>query len=315
MKGFWQRSKGRWRVFFVILLIPFILSGNLLAETIGVIIPGNVHYYREIHNAFLSRLKKGGYSERVEIVLQKPYPDYISQSNAARKLNALDVDIILAYGANSTLAVMDTKTKIPIIYSCLSESFAQKLRGKNITGVSYRLIPSSLVRYMKEITNIKRMGIIYNSSDPDSVMQMEDVRRALDQYNVGTELIKLNSYKDIKKALSGRNIDAIFITQSPVVEMVFPQIIDFSRSQRIPTASLLPGYSGHYPTIALYVRESEIGERIAEMTIKILEGLSPDRVKTSCCNEVELVLNLREVKEMGYRIPMDLVATATRLIQ
>lgn len=286
-----------------------------MAETIGVIITGNVHYYKEIHNAFLSRLKKEGYSERVEIVLQKPYPDYISLSNAARKLNALDVDLILTYGASSTLAVMDTKTKTPTIYSCLSESFAQKLKGKNITGVSYRLFPSSLIRYMKEITTIKTMGIIYNSNDPDSVLQMDDVRKALHQYNIGVELININSVRDVKKALSGRNIEGIFITQSPLVEMVFSQIIDFSRSHKIPTASLLPGYSGYYPTIALYIRENEIGEKIAKMTINILEGLSPNRVETSCCNEVELVFNLKEVKEMGYRIPMDLVATATRLIQ
>lgn len=315
MKGFSQKLKESGLVFFATFFALFILSGNLFAETIGIIMSGNIHYYNEIHRAFLSRLKKEGYSDRVEIVLQKPYPDYISLSNAARKLNALDVDLIITYGAGSTMAVMDTKTKTPLIYSCLSETFAQRIRGRNITGISYRLIPSSLLRYIKEIVTIKSIGIIYNSNDPDSLSQMEDIRKASEQYGMRAELINLSTVRDVKKVLSGRGIDAIFITQVPVTETAFTQIIEFSRSQRIPTASMLPGTSGHYPTIALYTREKEIGERIAEMTIKILDGLSPDKVKVSCCNEVELVFNLKEVKEMGYKIPMDLVATATKLIQ
>lgn len=315
MKGSSQKVKKRGFAFFVTFFTFLLLSGNLLAETVGIIMSGNIHYYNEIHRAFLSRLKKEGYSDRVEIVLQKPYPDYISLSNAARKLNALDVDLIITYGAGSTMAVIDTKTKTPLIYSCLSDTFAQRVRGRNITGISYRLFPSSLLRYIKEIVTIKSIGIIYSSNDPDSVLQMEDIRKASEHYGMRTELINLNNVRDVKKILSGRGIDAILITQAPVTEAAFTQIIEFSRSQRIPSASLLPGNSGHYPTIALYAKEKEIGEKIAEMTIKILDGSNPERVKVSCCNEVELVFNLREVKEMGYKIPMDLVATATKLIQ
>lgn len=315
MKRFSQGAKITARTFFVILLTLFFFSESVIAETIGIIMSGNIQYHRDIHNAFVSRLKKEGYIDRVEIVLQKPFPDYISLSNAARKLNALDVDLIITYGANSTMAVIDTKTKTPLIYSCLTESFSQKIRGRNITGLSYRLFPSSLLRYIKEVTAVRNIGIIYSSIDPDSVLQMEEVRRASEQYGMRAELINLNTARDVKKALSGRNIDAIFITQSPVTGMALRKIIEFSRSQRIPTASLLPGESGYYPTIALYVREKEIGEKIAEMTIKVLDGSSHAGVKTSCCDEVELVFNLKEVKEMGYKIPMDLVATATKLIQ
>lgn len=315
MKGFYQRIKKRWQVFFVIFLIFSFLPKNLPAETIGVIIPGEVHYYRETYNAFLSRLKREGYIERLKLVLQKPYPDYISLSNAARKLNALDVDLILTFGSSSTLAVIDTKTKTPIVYSCLSESFAQRLKGRNIIGINYKIFPSSLVRYLREIANIKKLGIIFSPNDPDSVIQMEDVRKAAEQYGIRAEPISLSDNRDVKKSLSGRNIDAIFITQSALVEMVFTQIIEFSRSKRMPTASLLPGFPGYYPTISLYVNERELGGKVAEMTIKILDGLPPELIKVSCCNEIELVFNLKEVKEMGYKIPMNLVATATKLIQ
>lgn len=314
MKGFYQRIKKRWQVFVIFLIFSF-LPKDLQAETIGVIIPGGVHYYRETYNAFLSRLKSEGYIERLNLILQKPYPDYISLSNAARKLNALDVDLILTFGSSSTLAVIDTKTKTPIIYSCLSESFAQRLKGRNITGINYKIFPSSLVRYLREIANIKKLGIIFSPNDPDSVIQMEDVRKTAEQYGIRAEPISLSDNRDVKKSLSGRNIDAIFITQSALVEMVFTQIIEFSRSKRMPTASLLPGFPGYYPTISLYVNERELGGKVAEMTIKILDGLPPKLIKVLCCNEIELVFNLKEVKEMGYKIPMNLVAIATKLIQ
>lgn len=302
-------------LFFVILFAFFIFLENLLAETVGIIMPGNVSYYREIHNAFLNKLKREGYGERVNIVLQKPYPDYISLSNAARKLDALGVDLIIAYGTNTAMAVIHTKTKVPLIYACITDSFAQKIRGRNITGISYRIFPSSLLRYIREITTIKSVGIIYSTNDPDSVLQMEDIRRASEQYGIKAELIIMNTVHDAKRALKGRNIDAVFITQSPVIQMALTEIIDIARARRMLTASLLPGISGHYPTIALYVKEEEIGDRIVEMMTKILGGLPADKVKVSCCDGVELAFNLKEVKEMGYRIPSDLVVSATRLIQ
>lgn len=310
-----QRMKRIAQGLFLTIIALLFLPQDLMAETIGVIIPGNIQYYREVHNSFLARLKKEGFSERVEVILQKPHPDYISMSNAARKLSALDVDLIITYGAPPTVALLDLKTKIPTVYSCLSESFAQKVRGRNITGVSYRLFPSSLIRYIKEIVPVKTIGIIYSLNDPDSIMQMEEIRKASEQYGFKAELITLDTARDVRRILSIRDIDAIFITQTPVAELALPQIIQYARLRRIPTASLLPGDAGHHPTIALYIRQKELGEKIAEIAIGIMDGLSPERIKVSCCNEVELVFNLREVKEMGYKIPMDLVATATRLIQ
>ncbi len=315
MKYFLQRFKAWFRVFFMTLLVFSLFSENLLAETVGIIIPGDLQYYRDVYSAFMSRLRKEGYADRLDIISQKPYPDYVSLSNAARKLNALDVDLIITYGAVSTMAVLDTKTKIPLIYSLVSESFSQKIKGRNTTGISYRLFPSSLIKYIRELTLIQSIGIIYSSNDPESVLQMEDVKKASEQYGIRTELFNLNNVKEPRKLLSGKHIDAIFITHSPLVEMAFSQIIEFSRLHKIPTASLLPHKSGQYPTVSLYIRERELGEKIAEMTIKIIEGNPPNRVKVSCCNEVELVLNLREVKEMGYKIPVDLVAAATKLIQ
>jgi len=310
-----QRIMKKGAGLFVLLLIFFLLTGDLSAETIGVILSGDIRHYREIHDSFLSKLKRAGYSERVDIILQRPYPDYLSLSNAARKLSAYDVDMFITYGAASTQAVLDLKTKTPVIYSSLSEPYAMKLSGKNVTGVSYRVYPSTLLRYLREIVTIRTIGIVYNSGDPDSVIQMEDIKKASEQYGFRVAAVSLKTVKDARNIFYGQNPDAIFITQTPVAEMALPVILEYARAHRIPTASLFPGDYGYHPTISLYARPKELGEKMAEVVIRILDGSNPDKVKVSCCNEVELVFNLKEVKEMGYRIPMDLVATATRLIQ
>ena len=48
----------------------------------------DIPHYREAHGAFLSKLGKGGYAEKVETIVQRPYPDPFSMRNAVRKLVA-----------------------------------------------------------------------------------------------------------------------------------------------------------------------------------------------------------------------------------
>jgi ABC-type uncharacterized transport system substrate-binding protein len=124
----------------------------LAAEnTIGVIMTGDIPYYQELHSAFMTKLGKEGFTGNTEVILQKPYPDSISLSNAARKLIAMDVDVIVAYGTPAALAVVNEKTKIPLIYA-VYEPFTQRLKSRYSSGVN--IAGSSLLRYLRGLKQI-----------------------------------------------------------------------------------------------------------------------------------------------------------------
>lgn len=281
-------------------------------KTIGVIITGDIKYYRDIHGAFLSKLYKEGYRDKVKIITQTPHSDPISLSNAVRKLIAIDVDVIVAYGAPATVAVVREKTKIPLVYSGVYEPIASKIKAGNVTGISTRLSVSSLLRYLRGIASISTMGIIYNAQEDDSVYQAREVYKLAGQYGIRAESLNLQGAYDVKAMLSRKKWDAIFVAGNCMSASMFSEVADYSRSRRIPTASLMPHRSA---IVALYIGHKDIGEKTAEKVANILRGVSPERVARGSSNSTELIFNLKEAVDDGLNIPVELVTEATELIK
>ena len=86
-----------------LLFCPATLSAKML---VGVIMTADIPYYRSMHQSMFVALKQQlPPGEDVEFILQRPFPDPIAWSNAARKLIAIEVDLIVSYGAPATQAV------------------------------------------------------------------------------------------------------------------------------------------------------------------------------------------------------------------
>ena len=157
----------------ICLLFPFhVLAAE--KKTIGVIMTGDIPYYSKMHKAFTARLSREGYGD-VQVVLQRPYPDQVSWSNAARKLIAVDVDIIVTYGASVTLAAINERTSIPIVYAGVYNPDAIGITGKNTTGSISKVPTSSLIRYLKGITAITSLGVLYSDIEKESIKQAEEI--------------------------------------------------------------------------------------------------------------------------------------------
>lgn len=281
-------------------------------KSIGVIIAGDIKYYRDVQNIFMSKLNREGHADRVKVLVQTPYPDSISLSNAVRKLIAVDVDVIVTYGASATVAAYNEKTKIPIVYADVYESVASRLKAANITGVSSKLPISSLLRYLRGIAPVKTLGIVYSSGEEDSAYQAKELYKLSDLYGLKVEPINLQGRRNIKALLSNKKFDAIIITHSCMANMVFQDIEDFAKMHKVPVASLMPGRNF---IIALYANPKELGEKSAERVIKILNGTSPERISRTCASDTELVFNLKEAVSIGFDIPVELVTEATKLIK
>ncbi len=296
---------------------------NLIAQelspqtAIGFIIPGDIQYYRDMHNAFVSRLNKEGYGARVKIFVQKPYPDHISIRNAVRKLVAMDVDLIIAYGTASVLAAYYERTKIPVVYAGAYEPLIKDLKAKNITGVSMKIPISSLLRYLNEIKPISSLGVAYCMFEEDSVYQLKELIHFSDQYKYKVEAINVHSPHDVMRLSSeflGKSLDAIFITTSSNVSAISSAIIDISREKKIPTASMMPGHKS-WAIVSLFNSPESQGIIAAEKAIKILDGFSPNEVKRDTVSNTELIFNLKEAMKMGFKIPINLMTEATRLLE
>ena len=299
----------------MLLLLAARPSSSLSAEnTIGVIMTGNIPYYDDLHGALMAKLRKEGIAGKTEVIVQKPYPDSISLSNAARKLIAMDVDAIVAYGAPAALAVVKEKTKIPMVYAAVYEPIISRVKSRYNTGISVKLSISSLLRYLKALKHLTTLGVVYNSGEEDSVYQFMEISKLAEAQGIKIEGINLKRHQEAKEKLALKKMDALLLTGSSVAHMGMDQVVEYVKEQRIPLASFLFGRDSRI-IVGLTTSPVEQGDKTAEKVIKILDGVPPEKIKPESSNEVELMFNLKEATAMGWKLPMDLVTEATRLIK
>ena len=302
----------------ILLAVLFVLATapNLHAEKrVGVIMTGDIPYYGAIHEVFRSELdKRFAGDEKIEIVLQRPFPDSISWSNAARKLIAFDVDLIVTYGAPATHAVIHEKSRIPLVYTGFYEPGEVALDSKYVTGCGFKVPLSSLLRYFKRLKTVNTLGIIFSSLEEDSVRQYETMARLAGQQDIIVEKINIRSQADLDKLRSIKS-DAVFITGSSLAHLWLDDIVAILEKDQVPVADIFPDNDEVGVLMALYQPSHAQGEIAAEMAWQILSGTKPADLATHTFRDTELVFNLIEAKRLGLNFPIQLLIEATRVIE
>lgn len=291
----------------------FIVAGSATAaeKTIGVIMTGNIPYYKEMHKAFTEGFAAEGMG-KVEVLLQTPTPEPMSWANAARKLISVGADLIVTYGAPATLTTMAETSEIPIVFAGVYDPQALGIMGKNATGVSSKVPVASLVKNLKGISNFKTLGVVFSESEKDTVLQVNDVKQLESSFGFKSSRFSVKKSDDIAKIT---NVEALFLTTGCAAMHCVNNIIGVARKAKIPTGTTIGGGEGSGIILTLSANPQEQGKEAAKIAARIFKGAKPASVPFEPPKKIDLIVNLKEATDMGLKIPFDLLTTATRVIK
>lgn len=293
--------------------VPAVAAEEIL---IGVVMTGNIPYYGAMHEAVTDGLKSRTPSgTQIKFIVQKPFPDSIALSNAARKLIAADVDLIVAYGSPATLAVMHETSGIPIVYAGVYDPGAGQVAGKLVTGCGYKVPLSSLLRHLRSLKQFTTLSVAYSSLEEDSVRQMTELSDLAKEQGFVLQKINIRSPQDVKNIDPKTVGDALFVTGSSIANAALEKIVAFFKEHGQPSVAILPDVAETGIVITLYQSPQEQGEKAAEMVVKVMLGQKPSNVKTEILRNTDLVFNLREAKNLGLKPPINLIAESTKVIK
>jgi putative ABC transport system substrate-binding protein len=303
------------KVLLPLLLWAFLPASAFGKTVVGVLMPGNSSYFQEIHKAFLITLAaKTPSGTTFEIIVQKPYPDAIALSNAARKLLAADPDIVVTYGTSATLAVLNEKGRSLVIYGGVYDPLTAQLAGPRATGCGFKIPLTSLLRYLRELKKIESLNVLYCSLEDDSVRQLTELSELAKEQQLTLNPINLKNREDLKKATLDKG-DAIFLTGSSVVASMLDEILALAKNRQQPSVGIFPDRDEAGITIALYHDPLAQGRKMAEIAALVLAGHPPNEIKSETLRNTELMFNLKEAKIIGVKIPFQMVAEASKVIK
>ncbi|MBI4823373.1 MAG: ABC transporter substrate-binding protein [Nitrospirae bacterium] len=294
----------------ILLFITLLASQTLAAEkTIGVILTGNTPFYQAIHKAFLEELKRRGI--KAEILVQTPSSETMAWVNAARKVVTVNVDIIVTYGTSATVAAVSETSEIPVVFSGVFDPETVG-RKRNVTGASSKVPLIGIVKLLKDLKDFARLGIIYNDTEKDTVKQATEIEGLGSKFSFQPVKFNIKRLGDTQKI---KDIDALILTTCCAAFQCIDNIVEVSRRLKVPTATAISG--GEETGIILTVSADPVeqGKDAAELVARVIAGEKPSSIPFKSPKKVDMIINLKEANELGIKVPLDVLGSATKVIK
>ena len=239
----------------------------------------------------------------------------------AQSMVAANVDLLCGVATPMAQACYNAANgKIPVIYTAVTDPVAAELANEdgtsvgNVTGTSDKLaIDAQLDMIRKFLPEAKTIGILYTTSEANSVSAIEEYKALAPNY--GFEIVEsgISQSSDIPLAatdLAGK-VDCISNLTDNTVVSALATVLDAANKAGIPVfgSEIEQVKNGCVATEGLdYIA---LGKQTGEMAARVLKGENAQDIPFETITEYSLYINSEALENLGLSCPEDLKATAT----
>ena len=264
-------------------------------------------------------LKERGIS--MEIDRQNAQADQSNLRNIAQRFVSHNYPLIFAIATPAAQTVANATSTTPIVATAVTDFAVAKLvkdnnkPGTNVTGSSdMNPIAAQTELLLKLVPNAKTVGTIYNSSEINSQLQIDILRKELERHGVALAEATISSVNDIQQAaqsLVGK-VDVMYVPTDNVVASSMPTLYRVTQAAKLAVVAGEAGMVRSGATATVAVDYYNLGKIAGNMGADILEGKAkPQDMPIRYQTEFKVVLNEPVVKELGLTVPEDVAKNVT----
>lgn len=264
-------------------------------------------------------LKERGIS--MEIDRQNAQADQSNLRNIAQRFVSHNYPLIFAIATPAAQTVANATSTTPIVATAVTDFAVAKLvkdnakPGTNVTGSSdMNPIAAQTELLLKLVPNAKTVGTIYNSSEINSQLQIDILRKELEKHGVALAEATISSVNDIQQAaqsLVGK-VDVMYVPTDNVVASSMPTLYRVTQAAKLAVVAGEAGMVKSGATATVAVDYYNLGKIAGNMGADILEGKAkPQDMPIRYQTEFNVVLNEPIVKELGLTVPEDVAKNVT----
>ncbi len=272
---------------------------------------------------FVQALEDSGHGLGTDIILDyhNAQGDFIVARTIAEKFVQDKVDLIFAIATGPVQAAAALTDTIPIVFAGVRdpvgagvvESFERP--GGNITGTSHWTPVSEQIKLVLEIMpNARRIGILYNAGELNSVIQVDEARQWAARYGltlVERTVVSTNDVRQAAESLVG-NVDVIFLPTDNTVVSALESVLFVAERFRLPVIASDIASAQRGVAAAYGVDEVKLGRQAGQMALRILfEGAEPATMPVEIQQVLDLAVNEDAARRMGLTIPPEVIERAS----
>ncbi len=272
----------------------------------------------QAYEGFVAGLAEAGYvdGENITIDYQNAQGEQANCVTIAQKFVNDDVDLILAIATPAAQAVANLTDSIPILVTAVTDPESAKLvesnemPGRNVSGTSdLTPVAAQMELLVDLVPNAKTVGLLYTSSEQNSIFQIELAKKALDELGldyIDATVSNSNEIQQVTQSLVGK-VDAIYSPTDNLIAAGMATVGMVAMEAKIP---VICGEEGMTMTggLATYgINYYNLGMQTGAQAVRILkDGANPAEMPIEYLSSGELVINEAFADAIGITIPSDL---------
>ena len=268
---------------------------------------------------FLLGLAEAGLNEGVDFTYEYQnagFDDNIA-IQIAQNFSANNVDLMCGIATNSATACFAAAEDkdIPVIFNAITDPVQAKLDKGNITGVSDKLpVEAQLDLIRKLQPEAKTVGIIYTTSEPNSVSAIAEYQAKGPDYGFVIEAIGVTSQAEVTQAadtIISKNVDCISNLTDNNVVGVLDSILDKTNEAGIPVYGSEIEQVKKGCVASAGIDYIELGKQTGAIAAKILKGeANCQDIPYETISEYGIYINSTSLSQMNIQLPAEIADRA-----
>lgn len=270
------------------------------------------------YKGFVDGLKEAGYEDGKNIII-----DY--QNAQGEQANCITIgqkfindksDLILAIATPAAQAIANMTKDIPILITAVTDPVDSKLvadnnaPGGNVTGTSDLTPVEAQIELLKEIIpNVKTVGLLYCSSEQNSVFQINIAKKKLDAMGIKYIDIAISNLNEIQQVIQNviGKVEAIYTPTDNMIANGMATVALMTEPAKLPVICGEGGMTMLGGTATYGINYYELGKLTSTQAVPILKGdKKTAEMPIEYLQKFDLVVNTNMIESIGLTIPESL---------
>lgn len=274
-----------------------------------------------VRNSMVETLKEEGFEpgKNLTVISENAQGTMALSSQIATKLIGMGVDVAIGISTPSaqTLlrAAQNENKKNPIVFTAVTDpagaNLTTKLASYPITGVTDAPDLAALLEvFDKLLPNVKKIGILYNPSESNSVITVTRLKDLLKQKGIIVIETTVNTTADVSQAtqsLIGK-VEAIYFPQDNTVVSAMEAVKNAVHQSGVSLPIMLPIYSEDPKVMkgvlaAVGYDYRDVGRETGKVVARILKGEAAENIPIQHPKQMKVLINEAILKKLNLTLP------------
>ncbi len=276
------------------------------------------------NKGFVDGLKEKGYEDgkNIKIEQKNAQGEIANTQTIAKQFVDSKKDLIFAIATPSAQAVANATKDIPSVFTAVTDpvgaGIAKDLKssGSNFTGTSDAVSMEDQIDLLKKLLpNAKNIGVIYNTSEANSVGQVTELKKVAEAKGLTVKEISVTNVNEINQNLASAlgSIDVLYTPTDNTVASGYALVGKLCVDKNVPIIGAEAAVVEKGGLASIGIDYYKLGKDAGYKAAEILSGKKPSDIEITTQKDKTLTINTDVAKKLNITIPADMEASAKKI--